>query len=168
MEGEMKACPFCAEQILAAAIKCKHCGERLDGSSESKSEPEFKPLKPKSAWWVPSKGARWVLAIAVLIVGAVALGLGPKVHANRCGVAPNGETTCRYENLGLLPGTQCTEVKLLNKDTKDAKTTEIRTGIVWPKMITNGSVEVTGVMPDVAKTCGPSLATCAVEFGPCR
>lgn len=168
MEGEMKACPFCAEQILAAAIKCKHCGERLDGSAESKSEPEFRPLKSKNQWWMPSKGVRWVLAIAILVVGAVALGLGPKVHANRCEVAPNSETTCRYENHGLLPGTQCTEVKLFHRDTKDATTTEIRTGVVWPKMITNSSVEVTGAMPDVAKTCGANLARCAVEYGPCR
>ena len=27
---QTKACPFCAEEILVAAIKCKHCGEFLD------------------------------------------------------------------------------------------------------------------------------------------
>jgi hypothetical protein len=26
----VKFCPFCAEEILAMAIKCKHCGERVD------------------------------------------------------------------------------------------------------------------------------------------
>ena len=29
-----KPCPFCAELVASAAIKCKHCGEFLDGSSK--------------------------------------------------------------------------------------------------------------------------------------
>lgn len=28
----MRNCPFCAEEIRAAAIKCKHCGTMLDGA----------------------------------------------------------------------------------------------------------------------------------------
>jgi hypothetical protein len=30
---EMKRCPFCAEEILAAAVKCKHCGSNLSDSA---------------------------------------------------------------------------------------------------------------------------------------
>jgi hypothetical protein len=29
MNAATKACPFCAEQILDAAIKCKHCGSDI-------------------------------------------------------------------------------------------------------------------------------------------
>jgi hypothetical protein len=31
-----KLCPFCAEEVKSAAIKCKHCGEMLDSGSASK------------------------------------------------------------------------------------------------------------------------------------
>jgi len=32
---DTRACPFCAEEILVAAIKCKHCGSDIPQSSTS-------------------------------------------------------------------------------------------------------------------------------------
>ena len=35
---DTKLCPFCAEDIKSAAIKCKHCGEMLTDSSSGPLE----------------------------------------------------------------------------------------------------------------------------------
>lgn len=35
-QASTKSCPFCAEEILSAAIKCKHCGEMLDNSGQAR------------------------------------------------------------------------------------------------------------------------------------
>ncbi|MGI9459513.1 MAG: hypothetical protein ACR2NF_05905 [Pirellulales bacterium] len=44
--GGTKTCPFCAEIIASAAIKCKHCGELLNQSPTQFSSPkEGQPLE---------------------------------------------------------------------------------------------------------------------------
>lgn len=46
-----KKCPFCAEDILSDAVKCKHCGEWLkkqtvDSSTEQKKQKQFSKVVP--------------------------------------------------------------------------------------------------------------------------
>ena len=57
----MKRCPFCAEEIQDAAIKCKHCGEFLDGS---------RPAAPNALPWYFRTSA---IVVAVCCVGPLAL-----------------------------------------------------------------------------------------------
>jgi hypothetical protein len=37
---ETKSCPFCGEDILVVAIKCKHCGSILTGAPAEQEQPE--------------------------------------------------------------------------------------------------------------------------------
>ena len=58
----MKTCPFCAEEIQDAAVKCKHCGEFLDGA---------RPAANRLPWYFSASS----IALAVCCVGPLALPL---------------------------------------------------------------------------------------------
>jgi len=84
----MKKCPYCAEDIQDAAIKCKHCGEFLDGSGPSraavvgKTRPWYLgafaivasfitvgPLALPLVWIHPQLKPVWKIAITLLVFG---------------------------------------------------------------------------------------------------
>ncbi len=84
----MKRCPFCAEEIQDAAIKCKHCGEFLNETqSSSPAQPPqatekwyfrkiyliiilgcIGPLGLPLIWWHPKLSRAWKISLTIVIL----------------------------------------------------------------------------------------------------
>ena len=55
MSEETKKCQFCGEEILVAAIKCRHCQSMLDGSEEGQ-KISVTGLDPMAELHTPIRG----------------------------------------------------------------------------------------------------------------
>lgn len=65
----MKRCPFCAELIQLAAIKCRYCGSLLKNTQTDLSQKSSSnPLA-----WLGNESTLKFLFIAILIFGAIAI-----------------------------------------------------------------------------------------------
>ncbi len=74
-QKQTKACPFCSEEILSSAIKCKHCGEFLDGRgkpatavSHAQPKPPSPPQSEKEIW---KANPSFLAYIPVFIIGTL-------------------------------------------------------------------------------------------------
>jgi uncharacterized membrane protein YvbJ len=68
-EITMKKCPFCAEEVMDEAVKCKHCGSMLNREEKHLANPE-ESKKASSFSLLGMFGA--FLAITGLVVGCTA------------------------------------------------------------------------------------------------
>lgn len=94
MGPDEKLCPFCAEVIKSAAVKCRWCGSDLD-DAEVVSEPDPSPTPPvEGSGSGQSQKPRLATGLLGLLVLVAAAGLWVAVHrASQDTVAPNGQLT---------------------------------------------------------------------------
>ena len=81
-QKQTRDCPFCGEEILLSAIKCKHCGEFLDGRNRKPDTPVVPPQKnvqPKVEKDVWKGHPSYLYYLAIFIIGVLlipACGIG--------------------------------------------------------------------------------------------
>lgn len=100
-----KRCPFCAEEILQAAVKCKHCGSSLlDAPAQSRPQPSTRVDLGWAILAIPVAGTlvlwSWVANMSLLqgpggalalVIAAVVISTGTlcAIEASKLGMQSN-------------------------------------------------------------------------------
>jgi len=110
--SDMKVCPFCAERIEAAAVRCTYCGSALTSLSEP---PSVEPQGDKEFLGRDPKGSRSLMtAVGILVVILVAYGAilvvsslqpqhhGPEHHSGDFNIFVKVENACEEDHGNLV------------------------------------------------------------------
>jgi hypothetical protein len=81
---DVKRCPYCAEEILAAAIKCKHCGSNVDLSA---SPPITPPLSARKGT-LRARSILGIIAMAIFLAWILGAFDSPKVFSTAAAPSP--------------------------------------------------------------------------------
>lgn len=111
MSEEYKQCPFCSEQILAEAIRCKHCKSDLNESRQPnivRQKPAFSLPQSSTPQTSPAFGFLHSKLAGYLIIGGVLGAVYFFLFFDTSVAVPNGEILGidRVNNLGLMSDRQ--------------------------------------------------------------
>lgn len=65
-----RPCPFCAEMIVATAIKCRFCGEDLDDDDQPSTGADATPARGRFPLVVQAAGIVWIVIGLLVLLGA--------------------------------------------------------------------------------------------------
>jgi Mce-associated membrane protein len=107
MRSDERACPFCAETIKAAAIKCRYCQSEIPRSAEQEAEEPSEPeATPEAASRRGLFGSAWLAALLTAVVVGLAVFTGFTVYDELNppqGAAPeSGQITDEDARTGVL------------------------------------------------------------------
>ena len=91
---ETQNCPFCGEEILVIARKCKHCGEFLDGTLHPVSDTTQRkmPSGPEKKIWESHPSSLyylgyWIWGIILFLFWGIGLIFGPSTTPGACAIS---------------------------------------------------------------------------------